>query len=107
MAKRFGGKYSPDGRSDLDTPEGSRAHRAKVDPAGGRSNVLFVPAIVLVATSFGGGPVALAAALLGGLSLTLAAWLIRGGLRAQAEYDARKVARKPALPRKILGAILL
>jgi hypothetical protein len=105
MAKRFGGKYSPDGRSDLDTPEGSRAHRAKVDPAGGRSNVLFVPAIVLVATSFGGGPVALAAALLGGLSLTLAAWLIRGGLRAQAEYDARKVARKPALPRKILGAI--
>ncbi len=44
-------------------------------------------------------------ALLGALSLTLAAWLVRGGLRAQAEFDARKVARKPALPRKILGAV--
>ncbi len=106
MAKRFGGKYSPDGQSgDLETPEGARARRLSVDPAGGRSNVLFVPAIVLVATSISGGALTLLPALVGALSLTLAAWLVRGGLRAHAEFDARKVARKPALPRKILGAV--
>ena len=43
-------------------------------------------------------------AILGALSLTLAAWLVRGGLRAEAAYNARKVARRPALPRKILAA---
>ena len=104
VAKRFGGKYSPDGNSDLDTPEGKRARRIEVDPVGGRANVLFVPAIVLVATSFSEGAISLLAALLGALSLTLAAWLVRGGLRAEAEFNARKVARRPALPRKILAA---
>ncbi len=104
MAKRFGGKYSPDGKSDLDTAEGARPRRIEVDPAGGRANVLFVPAIVLVATSFYGGATTLLIALLGALSLTLAAWLVRGGLRAEAAFNARKVARRPALPRKILAA---
>lgn len=104
MAKRFGGKYSPDGKSDLDTAEGARTRRIEVDPAGGRANVLFVPAIVLVATSFYGGATTLLIALLGALSLTLAAWLVRGGLRAEAAFNARKVARRPALPRKILAA---
>ena len=106
MAKRFGGKYSPDGANVPDIPGKKRAKRAQVDPAGGRSNVLFIPAIVLVATSFSGGGIALLAALLGAGSLTLAAWLLREGLRAQAEYDARKVARRPALPRKMLAAVL-
>ena len=104
VAKRFGGKYSPDGNSDLDTPESKPARRIEVDPVGGRANVLFVPAIVLVATSFNEGAISLLAALLGALSLTLAAWLVRGGLRAEAEFNARKVARRPALPRKILAA---
>jgi hypothetical protein len=109
MAKRFGGKYSPDAQSSADVPDlpgKKRARRAVVDPAGGRSNILFIPAIVLVATSFSGGPFALLASLLGAVSLTLAAWLLREGLRAQAEYDARKVARRPALPRKMLAAVL-
>lgn len=102
MAKKFGGKYSPDGNSDTGATKSVR--RIEVDPAGGRANVLFVPAIVLVATSFGDGAVSLLTALVGALSLTLAAWLLRGGLRAEAAYDARKVARRPALPRKLLAA---
>ena len=102
MAKRFGGKYSPDGSTDDTMP--NKPRRVEVDPAGGRANVLFVPAIVLVATSFGGGAATLLTALLGALSLTLAAWLVRGGLRAEVAYNARKVARRPALPRKILAA---
>ena len=103
MAKQFGGKYSPNATGNQTTHK--RQRRAEVDPAGGRANLLFVPAIVLVATSFSGGAVALFAALLGAASLTLSAWLLRGGLRAEAAYHARKVARRPALPRKVLAAV--
>lgn len=118
MAKRFGGQYSPDGsnkdgsnkdghsKTDATAPPSRRQKRHAVDPAGGRSNLMFIPAIVLVATSFTGGAIALMAALLGAGMLTLGAWLLRGGLRAQAEYDARKTARRPALPRKIIAAVL-
>lgn len=35
----------------------------------------------------------------------LAAWLSREGLRARAEFDARRTARRPAIPRILLGAI--
>jgi hypothetical protein len=102
MARRFGGKYSPDAETQGTAPARRRA--IDVDPVGGRANVLFIPAIVLVATSFSSGPVALLSALLGAASLTLAAWLLRGGLRAEAAFEARKIARRPALPRKIIAA---
>ncbi len=104
MAKRFGGTYSPDSTSppDADQPR-TRINR---DPVGGRSNVLFVPAIVLVATSFGAAAPAFLAAVLGAGALTLAAWLLRGGLRAEAEFNDRKVARRPALPRKMIASAL-
>lgn len=38
--------------------------------------------------------------------LALGAWLLREGLRAEAAYEARAVARRPALPRKALAAVL-
>ncbi len=41
----------------------------------------------------------------GGL-LLLAAWLTREGIKAQRAYDARRVARRPAIPRKLFAACL-
>jgi hypothetical protein len=41
----------------------------------------------------------------GGL-LVLAAWLTREGIRAEAAFHARTLARRPAIPRKLLGAVL-
>lgn len=38
--------------------------------------------------------------------LILAAWLTREGIKAQEAYDARKIAKRPALPRKILASVL-
>ena len=101
MAKKYGGKYSPDvadGDNTFDTRQ--------VDAAGARANVLFAPAIVLVATSFSDGPTALVLALIGAGMLALAAWLLRDGLRAEAAYNLRTVARRPALPRKMLASAL-
>lgn len=104
MSKRFTGKYSPK-QADHTVPRSSY-DRATVDPAGARANVLFVPAIPLVATSLNDGAIALSIALAGAASLTLAAWLLRDGLRAEAAYNDRKVARRPALPRKMIATAL-
>lgn len=106
MAKRYGGQFSPEeGSANNNASEGTHARRIEVDPVGGRANVLFIPAIVLVATNIADPAHELLIALVGALSLTLAAWLIRSGLRAEAAFDARKVARRPALPRKIFAAV--
>ncbi|MGC1502783.1 MAG: 5-bromo-4-chloroindolyl phosphate hydrolysis family protein [Sulfitobacter sp.] len=101
MAQRFGGKFSPDGESS--TPAKQR-RLLQVNPAGGRSNVMFIPAIPLVATTLGDGAVPMTLGLAGAGLWTLSAWLLREGLIAEAAFDERKVARRPALPRKILAA---
>jgi hypothetical protein len=104
MAQRYGGRYSP--QSGPDGQQEAIVDQRMVDAAGARANILFVPGLVLVITAFGDGPVKLATALAGAAILTLAAWLLREGLRAQAAFDARKVARRPALPRKMLASAL-
>lgn len=103
MAQRFGGQHSPGGPSGP-SPDGW--HGARVEPAGLRANLLFLPPVVLAALSFGGGASGLVLGLAGAAVLVLAAWLLRAGLRAEAEYDARKIARRPAMPRKLAASIL-
>ena len=105
MAQRYGGKYSPDGSSQ-DTPKPGAFRNATVDPAGARANLMFLPPLVLAVTTFGAGATTMALGLVGAAFLTLGAWLLRDGLRAEAEYNSRKVARRPALPRKIVAADL-
>jgi hypothetical protein len=104
MAKRFGGKHSPNGTNDAprEAVIDVRQARAAKSPA----RLLFVPAIILVVTSLNDGPTTLVTALIGGAILTLAAWLLQEGLVAQAAYDARKVARRPAIPRKMMASLL-
>lgn len=107
MAKKFGGKFSPDGTSrGPDAIREAAVDDRILDAAGTRANILFVPAIILCVTSLGGGPVLLVTALVGAAILTLAAWLLRDGLRAEAAYNARKVARRPAIPRKMMASAL-
>ena len=80
--------------------------KAPVDPVGARSSMLFIPAIPMVFKSLNEGTVALTVMLISAVMLTLAAWLLRGGLTAEAEYNARKVAHRPALPRKPISSVL-
>jgi len=101
MARRFGGKHSPDAQGG---PQTVHEEAVRVDPAGGRANILFIPAVVLLATSLGDGALGLTFGLLGAGALTLAAWTLREGLQAEAEYHARKVARRPAWPRKMMAS---
>ncbi len=111
MAQRFGGKYSPDAQND-GTDQKSAPSRAdvyqgaKADPAGARVNILFLPPIILTFTSLNDGAVGMTMGLVAAGILVLAAWLLREGLRAQVAYDTRKVAKRPAVPRKLVAAFL-
>jgi len=104
MAKRFGGKFSPDGQTTglRDTA----ADDKQIKKAGSRAKLLYVPAVILAATSLDEGALDLVIALVGAGILTLGAWMLQQGLEAEAAYNARKVARRPAVPRKILATVL-
>ncbi|MGH1413953.1 MAG: 5-bromo-4-chloroindolyl phosphate hydrolysis family protein [Pelagimonas sp.] len=109
MAQRFGGQFSPDDNSDdpIDTaPRSGAYHKAQVNPVGARSNVMFLPPIVLAATSINDGAIGMAVGLAGAGVLILGAWLLREGLGAEAAFNERKVARRPGFPRKIAAAVL-
>ncbi len=105
MAQRYGGKYSPESDETAPLPR-SGFDNAQVDPVGFASNLLFVPPVVLFFVSLAKDPIGLTFGVIGAGLLGLGAWLLRDGLRAQAAYDARKVARRPAFPRKIAAALL-
>jgi len=105
MAKQFGGKYSPDGTTASAAREAVVDQR-KVNKAGAKANILFIPGVILAFLSLNEGAVGLLLGLGGAAVLSLAAWLTRDGIRAAKAYDLRKVARKPAMPRKIMGTVL-
>ena len=114
MARRYGGKYSPDPanrRSDASggdaPPPASRFDGVRPRRAGARVNMLFIASLFMLAPTFLGGPDAVLPGL-GAVALLLAgAWLTREGMRAHQEYDERRVARRPAIPRKIFGSVLV
>lgn len=106
MAQRYGGKYSPDGSPENAPPAGSPFKGKRRSRVGGRVNMLFFVPAPLVFKSFGSEPVVMATYLAAFGTLILAAWLTREGLLAQEVYDSRKVAKRPAIPRKIFGSAL-
>lgn len=108
MAERYGGRFSPedspDGGKREDAPAARSGWGGQVPRAAGRANLLFVAPLPLVITAFFRDPAGLAQNLVAFGILMLAAWLTREGLRAEAAYDARRVARRPGIPRKMFGS---
>ncbi len=111
MAKRYGGKFSPDpAANDVQAPatrpiEASFRGRS---PArfGARINILFILPLLVFLTAFFQPVTEMVTDLAGGAVLLLAAWLLRDGVRAEDAYNERKVARRPAIPRKIFASVL-
>ncbi|WP_113912863.1 5-bromo-4-chloroindolyl phosphate hydrolysis family protein [Roseovarius dicentrarchi] len=104
MAQRFGGKFSPDKNGSPQT--GAPALRPRVDPVGARANLMFAPAAIVLFTSLASGAAGLALGASSAAILALSAWLLRDGLRAEAAYNERKVARRPGIPRKLFSSVL-
>ncbi|WP_299698922.1 5-bromo-4-chloroindolyl phosphate hydrolysis family protein [uncultured Tateyamaria sp.] len=107
MAQRYGGKFSPDPKDTPTSKDRPAFDKARVDPVGARANLMFLPAVPMVFLALNDGATGLIAALTSAAVLTGGAFMLREGLKAEAAYVARKVARRPALPRKILAALLV
>ncbi|NEY90867.1 5-bromo-4-chloroindolyl phosphate hydrolysis family protein [Tabrizicola oligotrophica] len=105
MAQRFGGKYSPL-PSTSKGADGPHPPTLPAAPDQRRASLLGVAALALILPGFLGDQRQLLLALASGGTLLLAALLTREGIRAAEAFAARAVARRPALPRKMAGAIL-
>lgn len=101
MAQRFGGKHSPGAATGPSIPG-----KARKSPAGARVNFLFIVPFLLLLTAFQQPPVGMALDLAAFGDLMLAAWLTREGLIAEDAYNARRVAKRPAIPRKLVASVL-
>lgn len=97
MAQRYGGPHSP-------APVANKTRRPERMVL--RRNLLWIAPLPLLLTAFTGGALTMVADL-GALGLLWAAnWLLGEGLRAEAAYDERKVARRPAIPRKLFASVM-
>ncbi|MCK8464179.1 5-bromo-4-chloroindolyl phosphate hydrolysis family protein [Aliiroseovarius sp. S1339] len=107
MTQRYGGEFSPKGTDKNAGPAGRSPYHGKTrSRAGGRVNLLFIAPLPLAFLAFFRDPGDLILRLLAFGALIAAAWLTREGVLAHEEYDARKIARRPAIPRKLFGAAL-
>ncbi|SCZ54051.1 5-bromo-4-chloroindolyl phosphate hydrolysis protein [Epibacterium ulvae] len=111
MAQRFGGKFSPNGGSQTTSSKAVKGttdiKQSKVSPVGLRANLMMVPPALLLLLSVFSSAESLIFGLAGAGLWAGAAFLVREGLRAEAAYHERRVATRPALPRKILAALLV
>lgn len=110
-AERFGGKFSPDNSAESTQsarPNAFRNRRAERNDW--RGTLLFFIPLPLLLSGLGEVRRGNAIGTLGELGalvlLLLAAWLLREGLKAEAAYVSRKIARPPAIPRKIFASAL-
>ena len=105
MAERYGGKYSPEAdRERPNEPPRNQWQGKRRTSAGGRVNMLFLAPLPLAIRAFTQDPAGLALNLAGFAILMLAAWLTREGVLAQEAFEARRIARRPALPRKMIAS---
>lgn len=105
MSDRFGGKYSP-GATQADVPASEPFEGRGPGRMAFRVNLLFVLPFALLLSAFWKEPLGLAMMLSAFAGLMLAAWLTRDGLRAEDAFNARKVARPPSIPRKLMASML-
>lgn len=101
MAERYGGKHSP----GQGMPQGDPSDRLRASQAVRRTRLLFFLPFIFVLTAFRQPPAGMAVDLLAFGALMLSGWLTREGLIARAAYDARRAARRPAIPRILLGGL--
>lgn len=110
MSRRFGGEFSPDARDQpakAPRPAPVSFRGRKPMRHGAKLNLLFVLALLPLLSAFFQPVAAIVTDLAGMGALLLAAWLTRDGVRAEDAYAERNVARRPAIPRKIFGAVLM
>jgi hypothetical protein len=98
MARRISGTFSPNANKAVTPPTPPKPGIA--------TTLLFFAPLPLALRAIGPDPVSMAQKLGALALLLLAAWLTREGVIAHKAYDERPIARRPAIPRKIFGAVI-
>lgn len=106
MAQRYGGEFSPNGQPKQGTPARRPFDGHEPARSAGRVNFLFLAPLPLAIRAFFQPPAEMALTLVAFGLLIVSAWLTRDGVIAHQAYDARKIARRPAIPRKLFGSAL-
>lgn len=107
MAQRFGGKYSPDSTErGPDTNHRPAPPRAARKRGAARVNLLYLAPAPLLFTAFGQDAVGMAVDLAAAAVLVFGVFTLSEGMKAEAAFEERKVARRPSIPRKIIAAAL-
>jgi len=105
MSKSFGGPHSPEA-----PPENAfRGQPAR--KVSGAARAMFVLPFPLLLAGIGeifqGDVIGMGLELGGFALMMLSAWLLNEGLRAEEQFNARKVAKPPSIPRKIFASIAI
>ena len=100
MAERYRGRYSP-GEPGRAEPRADLHH-----PYESRTKWITIAAIPFLLSAFWQEPMGMVANLAAFGLVAFASRLTREWLQAEAAYDARRVARRPAWPRKLFGGVL-
>ncbi|MBA3324880.1 MAG: 5-bromo-4-chloroindolyl phosphate hydrolysis family protein [Rhodobacteraceae bacterium] len=109
-AQRFGGRHSPGAAKGVAAPPPEPFRGRPAAKVSIRARLMYLAALPLLFAGLGAigrGDAAEMLAELGGFAgLALSAWLLNEGLRAEAAFEARAVAKPPAVPRKLFAAAL-
>ncbi|WP_295043773.1 5-bromo-4-chloroindolyl phosphate hydrolysis family protein [uncultured Paracoccus sp.] len=105
MAKRFGGRFSPglgpqDGNRNP-VPAAPIRHRLASRP-----KYVTIAALPFLFGAFSQDPFGLASSLAAFGVIASGMWMTTEGLAAEAAYQVRRTARRPAIPRKLFGSVL-
>ena len=100
MAERYRGRYSP-GADTYPEPRQDIRH-----PYESRTKWITIAAVPFLLSAFWQEPVGMVTNLAAFGLVAFASRLTREGLHAEAAYDARRVSRRPAWPRKLIGGVL-
>ncbi|MDT1063521.1 5-bromo-4-chloroindolyl phosphate hydrolysis family protein [Paracoccus sp. CPCC 101403] len=108
MARRFQGPFSPSARQSGDgTMPPLRSQPGQIrHPLESRTRWVTIMAFPFLISAFWQDPFGLVMHLCAFGGIAAGMFLTREGLQAEAAYDARRVARRPAIPRKLFGGIL-
>jgi len=103
MSQRYGGQHSPDGAPN-NAPEPPKLAGVRRSKIGARVNLLFLAPVPIALFAFGKPATGIALSLAAFGLMLASVWLLREGLKAEEAFEGRSVARRPAIPRKILAA---
>ncbi|MEM8656571.1 MAG: 5-bromo-4-chloroindolyl phosphate hydrolysis family protein [Pseudomonadota bacterium] len=102
MAQQFGGKFSPGA-----TPEGNRFRGRRAKRVNIAARAMYAAPIPLALAGIGevmsGDAIGMVLELGGAALLFLSALLLNEGLKAEAAYNDRTIARPPGIPRKLFA----